>query len=169
MEKQVYSDNATGFFTCNDSKNLSFLERRQRNLCPDANAAHTGLQCTRELMQTGNAMVNMTGNASLAYKLSRHGHKSNISLANVDPMAAGEIPPHVQTFEYSFSLAKPRMSNMPVLISLSPITYPETTNDGINTTPNRITNNPQTLLGTTFDLTGESSYTGLKLIQKKTN
>ena len=45
----------------------------------------------------------------------------------------------------------------------------ETPEEGINIPPNRIKNNPQTLLGTTFDLTGDSSYTGLKLVKKTRN
>ena len=166
VQKQSYSDDAAAFIASNESKQLDFKQRHERNFSTDPEEVAERHNCTFELIQSSSSMVQMTGNASVAYKLPRHGNKSNISLANVDQEIAHELPAHVKTFEYSFQKAKPKTSDMPVNISLKQTISMNDEDEHIHTPSTRITNTPQTILGTSFTLDGDSSHTGKRIIQK---
>ena len=97
VQKKVYSDDATGFFASNGNEALSFEERRERNFSTEPAKTAERHQRTQELLQTSNAMVNMTGNSSIVYKAPHHAHKSSIYLANIDSEIINTIPPHVNT------------------------------------------------------------------------
>ena len=121
-------------------------------------------QRTLDLIRSVKSAVRKMGNFSVVAKIPRHGKKSSAWFCNVSPDNWDIIPDHVETFEHSFECAKPRTSMMPIKASLR--RPPENATDDENMKYNRTIDEIRRIIGVFFNASGDSSPTGLKLIEK---
>ena len=86
-------------------------------------------------------------------------------VANYHPDDEDLIPPHIKSFEYSFTKARPNTTELPVIKSAMRAMNQDEEEQTAKSTP-ILNSRLQKLLGLYFQPNGDSSETGRKLLAK---